>query len=364
MKSSNWIASYLLKDTLCRLWENKLATIARVFVALLLSFSSILVLIAVSTESRTIQDRIESMGAYSILIRSREVCQVAHSPGMLPIQEFPSENTLLLKRHIHNASSERHKNVPIFTYQANSSIAFPKNPKGDQIFCLTDGEELQLFHVLGHEIAATALPSSGILKPLERNNALLIPEGFLPEIDRTSFHSIGIVQADSSKTFQSTLEKLQLFYQNSTLPPPHIESAQSLHQLLQELETHQTIWRLLLATLTGSTLTLVFGAIAFFMYRENRYVFSLIKSFGLSKKWIFGTVVLENLFVALSGAATGIFAAIASAPQLLAVFDLGNSIIFPQTDIQILLLFVLSAAILASLPTLKTLNQPIGEILS
>ena len=79
------------------------------------------------------------------------------------------------------------------------------------------------------------------------------------------------------------------------------------------LESRRVSWRLLLSALGGGTLALVFGAVSLFMYRENRYVYTLVKSFGLEQRWIFLAVLLENLSIALAGGAIGLAAALSSA---------------------------------------------------
>jgi hypothetical protein len=364
MKFSNWIASYLLKDTLCRLKENKLATLARLFVSGLLCFGSLLVLMAVAMESQVVQRKIESIGAHSILLRSSEVCQHTHAPGMLPFEDGSVEDALLLKRHMHTASTDEHKNIPIFTYSTQNPPAWTSaNQSETGIFLFTRDNRPQLCQALGEEFLATSLTDPR-LQPLEHNHALLLPEGLYPWIDNTSFHSVALIHAESTEHFHHILRKLNQYYDTSAAPRPHIESSQSLILLLDELESHRQLWRILLMVFTGGTLALVFGAIAIFMYRENLYVFSLIKSFGLGKSWIFSTVVLENTFVALIGAAIGISAAILSAPQILSVFGFQETLQLPKTDLSFLLLCVLASGILASLPILKTLRQPVGEVLA
>ena len=364
MKSSKWIATYLLKDALCRLAENKLATTARVFVSALLSFTAILILAGVATESQTVQNKIEELGAHSIVVRSREMCKLTHASSMLPLQHANIPGILLLKRHLLSASHKNRRNIPIYTYQPNSPNTLPPTPTQNGLFCISNANGPQILHFQHQELIAQPLKAHPPLKPLEKEQALLIPEGLYPQIDQASFNSIALLQGTSQQNFHHLLQKLQTLYQNTQEPKPHIESSQSLTQLLQELENHRKNWRVLLAGLTGGTLALVFGAIAFFLYRENRYVYSLIKSFGLSKKWILLTVMLENLSIALLGAILGILLAFYSAPQILTTFGINSPVIFPQADIHFLLLCVLLASIIASLPILKTLKQPIGEVLA
>jgi len=364
MKSSNWIATYLLKDTLCRLAENKLATTARVFVSALLSFSAILILAGVATESKTVKNKIENLGAHSIVIRSREHCKLTHASSMIPLQNSNIPGILLLKRHLLTASHKNKRNIPIYTYQPNSPTTLPASPTHNGVFCISEASSPQLFHYQHQELIAQPLAAHPPLKPLEREHALLIPEGLYPQIDQTSFNSIALLQPNSRQSFDHLLQKLNQLYQSTHGTKPHIESSQSLLQLLKELENHRKNWRLLLAGLTGGTLALVFGAIAFFMYRENLYVYSLIKSFGLAKKWIFLTVMMENLTIALIGAAAGITTAILTSSHVLTSFGMNSTAIFPKEDIQFLTLCVITAATIASLPILNTLKQPIGEVLS
>ena len=143
-----------------------------------------------------------------------------------------------------------------------------------------------------------------------------------------------------------------------------MESAQSLLRLLQDLESRRVSWRLLLSALGGGTLALVFGAVSLFMYRENRYVYTLVKSFGLEQRWIFLAVLLENLSIALAGGAIGLAAALSSAKALYASLGMDTEVVFPLEDIPLMASSLAASALLASFPVIKALRQPVGEVLA
>lgn len=364
MKSSNWIATYLLKDALCRLWENKLATLARLFVAALLGFASLVVMAGVATESQNVKERVEALGARTILVRSTGVSNWVHEAGMIALQEPGAPGGILLKRHLVSAVYNKRWDIPVYTYQPKSANILPHSPSRDGIFSVTNGTKASLFHLLDHELVAQPIPAHPPLKPLGREKALLLPEGLIPEIDHIPFKSIYLVEAGSDEDLLQLQTQLEKHFQGSPGPAPTVESAQALLQLLHDLESRRNSWRILLSTLSGGTLALVFGAVSLFMYRENLYVYTLVKSFGLEPRWIFLAVLMENLSIALAGGAIGLVAALPSAHHLYASLGMGSEILFPREDIPLLAVSLVASAILASLPVLKALQQPVGEVLA
>ncbi len=145
-----------------------------------------------------------------------------------------------------------------------------------------------------------------------------------------------------------------------------VQMRSSLH-LLVELRKIRVMQRnIALAVAIGSSLTLglICGALAWMEFREERYLLSLIRSFGVGQAMLFGHAVLENCIVAVSGMLLGLGVLAVGAKSLssgtlrLAWLDLDD--LMQMNVIGVLLLGALFGGLLSCVPVAIGLRKPLG----
>ncbi|MFT3990976.1 MAG: hypothetical protein QM680_06150 [Luteolibacter sp.] len=145
---------------------------------------------------------------------------------------------------------------------------------------------------------------------------------------------------------------------------------QSNLRVLRELERVRGIQaQSLLWVTVGSciVLGLVFGSLAWMEFREERYLLSLIRSFGVGRVTLLIHAILEHCLLSVGGVLIGfgLLQAIVSRLDLstLKIKWLGSTAALYGAEGRLLLLGALAGGVLACLPIAIGLRKPLGLVL-
>jgi hypothetical protein len=167
------------------------------------------------------------------------------------------------------------------------------------------------------------------------------------------------------------IQAVNLLYSLDRRSPPQMQSALPMVKELENLQSRQRQWRLLLAGLLGVTLALVYGAIAVLEFRQNLFIGALLRSLGAPARFLYFRHWLENSLVANIAALGSIALVAALHRQIFGTLGFPANVLSlrevnPYWSIEIALILgcVNIGAFLSSLPVAVGLRQPVGSILN
>lgn len=194
-----------------------------------------------------------------------------------------------------------------------------------------------------------------IAVPLEAALPLLVSGG----VNHT------FAELHTSKQVKHFIEVAQGYYAAEGRPTSLQSSIEVLDQLSQLDLIHNKI-RHIIILFSGGMLALIIGSISWLELRQEIYLISLLRSFGVGKTIIIFHQFFENLMIIGTGVLISLYSwnkVYSSLTKSLPTLTSSDSVTILPADIQTLALFSLIGAILSSLPVVIGIRKQIGLIL-
>lgn len=373
---------YLAKDTIHRWFTRASSPLARVLVVFFLSLCALCFLGSYVISAKAIRDKIRSRGgdlvaAFLMLPeKGKSVCL----PTRQEAEKWLGADSVLVIP-AGNAKVGELRHVPIVTYDfrragqfmpllapgggptllcpAESAI-FPQGPVDVKINGLDEGITAMVRY----------LPAEHLLMRLMENGVLLVQpetvEQFSPDFSSRYLRMLLQVRdlqgADSLHRvvrYINTLKKLE-----------GIEgSVSSAAALLEEMDIilgNQNQCRatfcLGIVFIVGVLLT----ALAGMEYRQNEFIYTLMKSFGIHPLLLVGNFIIENLVLVAASFAAAIAVFMKAQKIIVAQFKLGQySLTLEEImpEIQLISFTLLFCVLISSIPIVVAANRQIGRVL-
>ncbi len=380
MKS--WILTclYLFKDTLHRWKERPASPLSRVLVTFFLSLCALSFLANYVLSAKMLRDEIKRNGADLILVFDTESDEDPSKAGLIQ-QELPKLydcEVLALSSAQVGAAYLGKSIVSIMEYNMAScgllsdlglednAIVLLYNPERTP---LTPGPCTVSIADFPLSLNARPLPENHLLNRMSSGGLILAPEGTFNIGLKRSMRSCRYVirvkkmSADYIRSIEDTLNNIVRYDGGTTMVQTSVRLLNRMEILMSNQLECRTGFSIGIAVIVGILLT----ALASMEFRQNEYVYTLMKSFGVRPILLIVTFIAENMFLIACSFAGAIVAFMKAQKIVLGeFFKLGNAVLTYadiQEDLLLLAVSLIGCVLLSSIPVACSACRPIGKVL-
>lgn len=379
MKSLILTILYLAKDTLHR-WCSRISSpVARVLVVFFLTLAALAGMGSYAISAKIITDRIIQSGADTVMVSA---LSTAESPTLFPTeaeiqQLFGAESACLLA--LNSATGEDGRSIPIYSFEfrrtgqilpllsPNGVPTILINPEQQK---LKPGPRTVLINNEKYDAVARYLPKGHLLNRLITHQALVLPpENLPPETDIFRASPILLLRLPnvSSAADTQAVESYFQTYLKLDGKTPNIMSAAAIFTQLETALSKQLQCRIAFCLGISIIVGILLTALAGIEYRQNEYIYTLMKSFGIRPILLVGAFIIENLLLVMGSAAAALYVFMRSQQFIVTqLLKLGNySIALPEirTEIHIIGTTLLICVLLSAIPVFVAAHRDIGRVL-
>ncbi len=378
MKSLILTVLYLAKDTINRWFTRISSPLARVLVVFFLSLSALSALGGAAISTKLVKDRILRQGGDLVFASMSTNPDI---PSAFPTQQEISD---LLHAdsyavfYVASARTDDNKSLPVYTYDFNRSNQFlPLMPASGNPTILATGESKlapgpNTITINGMQTDAFVrrMPEEHPLMRVLGNAAVLIQPDLLPPTAASHRGSeqavIRVRELNSSEDIRKVEQFLRVFMQLEGRRGGVI----SVSRLLSEMDnvlSKQTQFRVAFCVGISAIVGILLTALAGMEYRQNEYIYTLMKSFGIRPMLLVGAFIMENLVIV--GASFAAALALFMYFQRIIVMELlklGNHTLTLQEimpEIQLICYTLVACILVSSIPIMAAAGRDIGRVL-
>ncbi len=381
MKSLILTVLYLAKDTLHR-WMARLSSpLARVLVVFFLSLCALCALGGYVLAAKIVRDKIVRQGGDLVSVT---LFSSGGEPCSLPMEKEIShalDADSCAVDVVGYARTGKGGTVPIISYDFERSASFfplmarsgaPTLLEGKKGDGLPPGPSSVTISGVQQDVVVRHLPENHLLQRLFDRGALLVQPEQLPELlqDSRSPSMQQLILRVRNLDNAASVKRVEKYFHTLLRLEGVRGNVLSASRLLEEMDTllsGQQRCRLAICLGITSIVGILLTALAGMEYRQNEYIYTLMKSFGIHPILLVGSFVVENtLIVGFSFAlAIGTFMTFQE-EAVSRLLRLGN---YPLTlteilpDIRIIAVTLLGCVLLSSLPILAAAHRDIGRVL-
>lgn len=382
MKSLILTALYLAKDTLNR-WVSRISSpLARVLVVFFLSLCALCFMGSYVITAKALRDKIRTQGGDLVQM------MIFSSPGgnatALPTEQELSDLLdvdSLAVRSVGSAMVDQ-RNVSIFTYDFQRSSQFVPLLSPSAGPCLLCPMDKPVFRpgpkdvrLAGDSTSRTLLvrhlPPDHLLMRLMPEGCILIPPEMAESLSSNRGGSMQrIITRVRNLVGAKSLTRIETYFENML----RLEGAQghviSASRMLKEMDvvlSNQTQCRAAFCIGIVSIVGILLTALAGMEYRQNEYIYTLMKSFGIHPAMLIGAFLVENLLLVGLSFAGAVVAFMKSQEIIVSQFfkmghySLKLEEIMPE--IQLIAAMLLICIAVSSIPIIAAANREIGRVL-
>lgn len=380
MKSLILISLYLFKDTLHRWKERPASPLSRVLVAVFLSLCALSFLANYVLSSKMLHDEIRKNGADLITVfdtvREGEASKRSLLQHELPL--LHDCDVLALKDSPAGFARVGKAVFPILEYNMEScafladleleehSIVLLFNPGRSP---LHPGPCAVSIGDFDFSLNASPLPENHLLGKLYPSGVILAPEGaFNFELDSLMSNYRYVIRvhemtAANIQSIEETLNNIVRYDGSMTIVQTHVGLLKRLEVLMSNQMECRMGFSIGIAVIVGILLT----ALASMEFRQNEYVYTLMKSFGVRPLLLILTFIVENIFLIGISFAGAVWAFMKTQKIVLGeFFKLGDTVLTYadiRQDLWLLGISLLGCVLFSSIPVVFSAYRPIGKVL-
>ncbi len=380
MKSLILTVLYLAKDTVHRWFTRLSSPVARVLVVFFLTLCALCFLGSYVISAKLMRDRIRFQGGdlvQMMLIEDRE------SRVCLPTQkEFDTllDADSIALRSLAYATNEVKRGVPIYSFEFSRMGQFLPLMARSGLPTLYLGRNSELRPGPGSvtlaqqnfRVFATHLPADHLLSRLiHHGDALLVrpdsTEARAADRGHVTHHLVLRVRdTETSAGVRRAVEYCENYKRLEGLQG-HITSALPLLQEMDIILSNQVQCRVAFCAGIACIVGILLTALAGMEYRQNEYIYTLMKSFGIHPLMLVSAFIVENLV--LIGASFVVAVWCFMHFQRIIVqqfFKMGNySLALEEImpELQLIACSLLGCVLVSSIPIVFAANRDIGRVL-
>ena len=374
---------YLAKDTVHRWFTRASSPLARVLVVYFLSLCALCFLGSYVISAKAIRDKIKSRGgdlvaAFIMLPKDSDTHCIPSRAETL--KYLNADSIAIIPAGSAKVGDDQH--VQIITYDFRRAAQFmpllspsggpvllfpeddaplPPGPADVQIHGLNDDLTVQVRH----------LPADHLLMRLQQNGALLVPPETLELMNKRHVMSYQrmLLQVNELENAES-LHKVCHFLNHLKKYEKWEGSVSSAAALLEEMDIilgNQTQCRATFCLGIVAIVGILLTALAGMEYRQNEFIYTLMKSFGIHPLLLVGTFIVENLIL-IAASFTGAIVTFMYAQEIIVrqFFKMGKySLTLEEImpEIQLISGTLLFCVLVSSIPIVVAANRQIGRVL-
>lgn len=368
------IGFYLIRDTIYRWMTRVSSPLSRLSVVFFLSLCGLIFLSSYVISIKVLRQRIHSNGADLVVVSEfvRDGAGV-HRAGHNLIPFAPDEYELYLFHEPYLSATIGKQHFTLVEYMPGCTGLFPQTNSNGVYLLPNPGVDTVLPEEVsmdGYVLRAVTIPErqAGFLRRVYHNGAVFIPYGSLSNIWKKNFTRRSIIRMKSPSADQAlALEQAVRLMAKLDKRPMGVMSSAKLLKELGQLTSSQYSFRVGITVGISSIICLLLTSISSLEFRDNRFVYALIGSFGISRVALFLSFILENTVLVALGFAT-------SLAVLWGVRDYITAVLYKSPDITLTLweleadirTFCLAFGIcilVSSIPIGIAACRPIGKVL-
>lgn len=380
MKSLILTSLYLIKDTLHRWKERPASPLSRVLVAFFLSLCALSFLANYVLSAKMLHQEIRRNGADLVMVYD-SVGEENFDKQRLIQQELPKQfdcDVITLKSPQVSGAKVGNVFVTIMEYNMEScyflrdlgiDTAEPILLFNPQFSRLTEGPCQLEIGDFSFSVRAKKLPDYHMLGRMFQQGVVLVSEGTFSTGEVPKIQSYRYVirvkemTAENIRNIEDVLTRITNYDEGTTMVQTYVSLLNRLEILMNNQLECRTGFCLGIACVVGILLT----ALASMEFRQNEYVYTLMKSFGVRPILLVFTFIFENIFLISASFVAAVFSFMQCQKIVLGeFFKLGNSVLTfvdIEQDLMLLAISLLLCVLLSSIPVAFSAYRPIGKVL-
>lgn len=371
---------YLAKDTVHRWFTRASSPLARVLVVFFLSLCALCFLGSYVISAKAIRDKIRARGGD--LVAAFFMLPKDSSGAFLPtrqetLQHLGADSVVIIPAG--NAEVDERRYIPMITYdfrRAGQFMPMLSPGGGPTLLCPAENPPYPAgpldvsVHNDSYTVMVRHLPGDHMLMRLQPGGVLLVPPEHLEYVNqgRNMRYLRMLLQVQELENAES-LNRVCRYLETLKLLEGLEGSISSAAGLLEEMDiilSNQTQCRATFCLGIVFIVGILLTALAGMEYRQNEFIYTLMKSFGINPLLLVASFIVENLvLVAVSfGAAVLVF--MKAQRVIVAQFKLGQyslTIEEIMPEIQLISATLLLCVLVSAIPITVAANRQIGRVL-
>ena len=374
---------YLARDTVHRWFTRVSSPIARILVVYFLTLSALAALGSYVISLNVVRDEIIKRGGDMVVSSfSMPVDHAVYLPSYKEMSDILDADTYILQS-LGNVRLENDRNVSAYTYPFNrfqqmlplmSSTGRPTLVQNPEKSHLPEGPSFVKIQRTGmrEEVLVRNLPEGHPLcRSLMDGLALIVaPDGIPPSMDAgTGGYTTMVVRVRHLTSSQSIL-KVEQFIRHMQRFEHLVGSVISVSDLLRRMVAvldKQMQCRIAFCLGISAIVGILLTALAGMEYRQNEYIYTLMKSFGIHPLLLVGAFIVENIIlvgISFVGAiATFMYSQRVIVVEILKLGNYSLSLEQIASEIAIISYTLLGCILVSSIPIIAAAYRQIGRVL-
>lgn len=378
MKSLILTSLYLAKDTIHRWFSRVSSPLARVLVVYFLGLCALCSLGSYALATKIVRDKIISRGGDLVLVNvspSRET-ERAHLPTAAELEELLDIETYELIT-VGSARLQNGLHTPVYTFdfdRMGQYLPLMASSGGPTLLQTSEGTlppgpaDVE-FQGEPSTVFVRILPENHLLMRLIHSRGIIVQADSLPE---NSMHHSFVRLVARVRHLENTdsILRVERYFKNLIRLEQANGNVISASRLLEELDTvlsKQTLCRMAFCLGISCIVGILLTALAGMEYRQNEYIYTLMKSFGIHPIMLVGAFIVENVLIvgASFAAAVATFMHFQKiiVTQLLKLGDYSLSLEEILPEIHIISITLGVCILISSIPIIIAAHRDIGRVL-
>ncbi len=372
---------YLARDTVHRWFTRVSSPIARILVVYFLTLSALAALGSYVISLNVVRDEIIKRGGDMVISSfSTSADHTVYLPSYKEMSDILDADTYILKS-LGNVRLENDRNVSAYTYPFNrfqqmlplmSSTGRPTLVQNPEKSHLPEGPSSVKVQGAREEVLVKNLPEGHPLRRSLPDGIVLIvaPDGIPPSMNaNTGGYTTMVVRVRHLTSSQSIL-RVEQFIRHLQRFEHLVGNVVSVSDLLRRMDIvldKQMQCRIAFCLGISAIVGILLTALAGMEYRQNEYIYTLMKSFGIHPLLLVGAFIVENIIL-VGISFVGAIATFMYFQRIIVVeiLKLGNySLSLEQiaSEIAIISYTLLGCILVSSIPIIAAAYRQIGRVL-
>lgn len=377
MKSLILTVLYLAKDTVHRWLARVSSPLARVLVVFFLTLAALSGMGSYAISAKIITDKIVKNGGDTVIVSAHTS---GDSPTVFPraseIKEILAADSLSIVTI--GSATDASGSMPVYTYdfQHTPQLLPLMNKNGLPTVLINERQHYPVgpttvsVNKENHAAVALKIPKGHLLNRLISHRALLVQPDSLPYgTDISRGNPLLILKLPHINSAQDAQRVEQYFrtYMKLEGKQASVISAAAIFKQLEDALSKQMQCRIAFCLGISIIVGILLTALAGIEYRQNEYIYTLMKSFGIRPILLVGAFIAENLLLVFGSAAAALYAFMQGqkfiVTQLLRLGNYSIGMAEITTEIQLIAYTLLICIFISSIPVFIAAHRDIGKVL-
>ena len=377
MKSLILTVLYLAKDTIHRWMARVSSPLARVLVVFFLTLAALCGMGSYAISAKIVKDKIMTRGGDTVVISTSATTEQPHAyPSAAELRQLVNCESFILQM-AGTAQDESGRMMPVYTFDFGRIGQFrPLLNEGLAPTVLINSQNKQhgapttlTIRREKYTVGARKLPPQHLLNRIISQRALIVPPQYLPQTNATSVSHTILLKLNNFQTAED-IRRVEHYFNNYLRLDDnqfHIVSAAPIMDELEDALSKQVQCRLAFCLGISVIVGILLTALAGIEYRQNEYIYTLMKSFGIRPMLLVTAFITENLILVGASAAAALIVFMEAQNYIvLNLLKLGNySITLPEimTELHLIAATLLACVFVSAVPVFFAANRDIGRVL-